>query len=279
VHVSAFFVNLPLALLTALVWLTLAFVASRVVHRHAIVDVFWGAGFLVVFAESLLVSHAWSTADQHPWWHQGSGDTVRYVVLALVALWSLRLSGYLALRQRGAGEDPRYTMILRGAKGKNETLYAFRTIYLLQAGLLFFISVPLQWIAFSPHFALPVVIVASVVVVVGVWFESVGDYQLRRFLADPANKGTTMDRGLWGWTRHPNYFGDAVVWWGLFGFAAATGWGLLSVLSPLVMNRLLTSVSGKPLLEGKLTKTRAGYQEYVAEVSPFFPRPRRRASS
>ncbi len=275
-HVTAFFLNLPLALLTTLVWLTLAFVTSRVVGRHAVVDIFWGSGFLVVLVESLIVSHAWSTTASHPWFHEMA--SVRWLTLALVAIWSLRLSGYLVLRQRGAAEDSRYVMIMRGAKGKNETLYAYRTIYLLQAGLMFFVSLPLQWIAFASHFSQPVVIVGALGVLIGVTFESVGDFQLRRFLADPANAGTTMDKGLWGWTRHPNYFGDAVVWWGLFLVAAASGWGALTVLSPLVMTRLLTSVSGKPLLEYKLKKTRQGYEAYLAEVSGFVPRPRRRAS-
>jgi steroid 5-alpha reductase family enzyme len=272
-----FLVNLALALGTSALWLTGAFATSRLVHRHAVVDVFWGSGFLVVYLESLLVSSIASSHAGSPWWHlNASGASVRWVALVAVAVWSLRLTGYLAWRQRGQGEDSRYVMILRGAKGRNETLYALRTIYLLQAGLLWFVSIPLQWIAFAPSSHAALMWAGAAVVAVGVGFESVGDGQLRRFLADPANRGTTMDRGLWRYTRHPNYFGDAVVWWGLFLLAASTGWGALSVLSPLAMNRLLTSVSGKPLLEAKLTRTRQGYAEYVARTSAFLPPPPRR---
>jgi steroid 5-alpha reductase family enzyme len=107
---------------------------------------------------------------------------------------------------------------------------------------------------------------------IGFVFEAGGDWQLARFTANPANAGKVMDRGFWGWTRHPNYFGDAVVWWGIFAIAASCGWGVLSIASPLAMTFLLTSVSGKPLLEAKLKKTREGYEEYVATTSGFFPR-------
>ena len=259
----------------------IAFGVSRVVKRYAVIDVFWGAGFFVIFAVSLWVSYLFSCSSSHPWWNVGPGvATARWSLLAVVALWSLRLSFYLAVRQRGTSEDSRYVMILRGAKGRNETLYALRTIFLLQAMLLWFISWPLQFVAYASSFNPIISWIAVGVVVVGVSFESIGDLQLRRFLATPANKGTTMNRGLWRYSRHPNYFGDAVVWWGIYLGALSTGWGALTILSPLLMNRLLTSVSGKPLLEGKLTKTRSGYEEYVATTSAFFPRrPRRRPDS
>lgn len=269
---SSFLLNLPLALVSALLWLLIAFVVGRIVGRHAVIDVFWGSGFLVVYLESLYSAHLMSSNSAAPWLHEGAASSARMVVLVLVAIWSLRLSGYLALRQRGAGEDPRYTQILRGAKGKNETLYALKMIYGFQMVLLFFISIPLQFVAFSRQSFLPLVVVGAVLICVGVAFESVADFQLRKFLANPANRGTTLQSGLWATTRHPNYFGDAVVWWGIFAIAASSGWGVLSIASPLAMTFLLTSVSGKPLLEAKLKKTREGYEEYVATTSGFFPR-------
>lgn len=260
--------NLPIALATAWLWALLAFVVGRIVHRHATIDVFWGAGFVVVYLESLVVAHAT---------HSGAAVSYanRYVVLAFVALWGLRLAIYLARRQRGAKEDTRYVFIMKGARGRHETLYALRMIYGLQGLLLWFVSMPLQWIAFHEH-ADALFVPGLVVVAVGVFFEATGDEQLRRFITDPANRGTTMNRGLWRYTRHPNYFGDTVVWCGFYVVAASSGWGWVTILSPIAMIYLLTSLSGKPMLERKLTKTRSGYDEYVAQTSSFFPCPPRK---
>jgi steroid 5-alpha reductase family enzyme len=273
---TSFLLNLPIALGAAVFWLLLAFAVSRMVKRHAVIDVFWGSGFLVVYLESLVVSNAWSSNSTAPWFEVSSAHTARLVALVFVAIWSLRLSGYLALRQRGAGEDPRYTRILKGARGKNETLYALKMIYGFQMVLLFFISIPLQFLAFARHAFLPLVVLGALLMVIGIGFETVADFQLRQFLANPENRGTTLRTGLWATTRHPNYFGDAVVWWGIFTIAVSTGWGALALASPLAMTYLLTSVSGKPMLEAKLTKTRVGYEEYVASTSGFFPRPPKR---
>ncbi|MEI6700256.1 MAG: DUF1295 domain-containing protein [Actinomycetota bacterium] len=271
-NATSFVLNLLFALGTCVAWLLLAFGVSRIVHRHAVIDVFWGSGFLIVYLESLGSSALLSRHASHPWFHDDAAMTARLLVLALVALWALRLSGYLALRQRGQGEDPRYTMILRGAKGRNENLYALKTIYGLQMALLFFVSLPLQWLAFAQNSMLLVAALGGVLMAVGLGFEALGDAQLRAFLRNAANKGTTLRTGLWRYTRHPNYFGDAVVWWGIFVVAASTGWGLLTVLSPVAMTYLLTSVSGKPLLEGRLKRTRPDYEDYLASTSGFFPR-------
>jgi steroid 5-alpha reductase family enzyme len=269
----SFLANLPIALATAWLWALLAFLVGRVVHRHATIDVFWGAGFLVVMLESLYVAHlapAPSSAGV-----VATSYTERIVVVAFVASWGLRLALYLARRQRGSGEDVRYVFIMKGARGRNETLYALRMIYGLQGLLLWFVSMPLQWIAFhEPRMAL--FVAGLVLVTIGLCFEATGDEQLRRFVANPDNRGTTMTRGLWRYTRHPNYFGDSVVWCGFYVVACSVGWGWLTILSPLVMIYLLTSLSGKPMLERRLTKTRAGYDEYIASTSSFIPRPPRR---
>ncbi len=277
----SFVQNLPLALLTAWAWAFLAFLVGRIVKRHATIDVFWGAGFLIIYLESLLLDHhfistyanalhvAETVGSPHPaTWSYAE----RFLVLAFVAMWSLRLSIHLALRQRGAKEDARYVVIMKGARGRNETLYALKMIYALQGLLLWFVSMPLQWIAAQHHFDW-MMIPGLVLVAIGFLFEATGDEQLRRFVANPSTRGTTMNRGLWRYTRHPNYFGDAVVWCGFYVVASSAGWGALTILSPLTMIYLLTSLSGKPMLERKLTKTRAGYDEYVATTSSFFPRP------
>jgi len=118
-----------------------------------------------------------------------------------------------------------------------------------------------------------------VLVAIGIFFEATADEQLRRFIANPATRGTTLNAGLWRYTRHPNYFGDALVWSGFYVVACSSGWGWLTILSPVVMIYLLTSLSGKPMLERKLTQTRAGYDEYVATTSSFLRVPRESADS
>lgn len=245
---------------------TLAFIVGRVNNRYRDIDVFWPLGFVAVAVSGYLCS-----AGQ-----PGASTLQRSLLLAIVALWGLRLAAHLAWRGRGEPEDPRYTMIMRGARGRNETLYALKIVYGLQAGLMFFVSltVTVGMFAGGPLAVLQVVGVA--IWLVGFGFEAIGDLQLARFKADPSNAGTVMDRGLWAWTRHPNYFGDACCWWGVFLVASSGLWGLATVLSPLLMNRLLTSVSGKPLLEARMATTRAGFADYVARTSPFFPRPPRR---
>jgi steroid 5-alpha reductase family enzyme len=268
----SFLTNLPIALGVAWLWSLLAFGVARLRHRHATIDVFWGAGFLVVYMECFRIAHAG--------YSRGGATSApslvnRLVVLGFVAAWGLRLAIFLARRQRGAAEDPRYVMIMRGARGRHETLYALRMIYGLQGLLLWFVSMPLQWIAF--HERVDALFVPGLAVVaIGIVFEATGDEQLRRFIADPATRGTTMNRGLWRYTRHPNYFGDAVVWCGFYIIACASGWGWLTILSPVAMIYLLTSLSGKPMLERNLAQTRAGYDEYIATTSSFVPRPPRR---
>lgn len=270
----SFVQNLPLALLTAWVWTFLAYLVGRVVKRHATIDVFWGAGFLVIYVESLLLDHHFVSANAGA--SNGPNNySDRFLVLAFVALWSLRLSLHLALRQRGTHEDTRYVFIMKGARGRNETLYALRMIYGLQGLLLWFVSIPLQWIAAQYHFD-RLLVPGLVLVATGFLLEAIGDEQLRRFVADPATRGTTMNHGLWRYTRHPNYFGDSVVWCGFYVVACSADWGVLTVLSPVAMIYLLTSLSGKPLLERKLANTRAGYDEYVEITSSFFPRPPKR---
>ena len=168
--------------------------------------------------------------------------------------------------------------IMKGANGRNETLYALKTIYGLQGLLIWFVALPLQWVAFSDSFD-GLVVVGLVLVAIGVYFEAVGDEQLRRFIKNPANAGTTMSCGLWRYTRHPNYFGDAVVWCGFYVVALSCPGGVFTILSPLTMIWLLTSLSGRPMLERKLSSTRKGYEEYVATTSSFIPRPPKRPAS
>jgi steroid 5-alpha reductase family enzyme len=242
----------------------ITFLIGRRIGRYNVVDVAWGVGFVAVAAVAAAV---------------GTGDLFRRVLLLiLVAVWRLRLAWHMIVKSAGKGEDPRYRDLLRGDFSAGHVL---RKVFAVQAASTWFVSLPLQVSAVldpTPPLLRPVLVAGVVMWVVGVLFEAVGDHQLRRFKANPANKGVIMDRGMWAWTRHPNYFGDACVWWGLWLVGGlASGWlpGLLTVLAPVAMTYFLVFATGARLLERTMMK-RPGYPEYAARTSMFFPRPPRR---
>ncbi|SEE64238.1 DUF1295 domain-containing protein [Streptomyces sp. Ag109_O5-10] len=257
---GAFALNLAWAAAAALAVMLVTFAVAVRTGLHRIVDVAWGIGFTAVAVVSLGAS-----AEE--------GDLVRrLLVTALTAVWGLRLAVHIARRGRGHGEDPRYEAMLAKAPG-NRNAYALRMVYLLQGALVWLVSLPVQaaqYVSGPPS--------ALTLAGVGLWalgagFEAVGDAQLARFKADPVNRGRIMDRGLWSWTRHPNYFGDFCVWWGLFLLTCdAPEAAAVSVVSPVVMSLLLTKGSGKRLLERHMAD-RPGYAAYAARTSGFFPRP------
>ncbi|MFE1382481.1 DUF1295 domain-containing protein [Streptomyces sp. NPDC058740] len=242
-----------------------AFAIGTAKGLHRIVDVAWGAAFAAVAVVAWFLS-------------AGHGDDVRRTAVALATVvWGLRLATHIALRGRGHGEDPRYARMLARARG-NPTLYALRKVYLLQGALVWLVSLPVQFAVLLPGPPGATLWAGLAVWAVGLGFEAVGDRQLARFKADPANRGRIMDRGLWSWSRHPHYFGDFLVWWGLYLTACAT-WqsALLTLVSPLVMSGLLIWGSGKRLLEAHMAN-RPGYAAYRARTSGFIPRPPRRAA-
>ncbi|NEA68521.1 DUF1295 domain-containing protein [Streptomyces sp. SID12488] len=259
----AFALNLAWAAAAALTVMLVTFGVAVRVGVHRIVDVAWGTGFAAVAVTTFAAS-------------AGEGDLVRrLLVTSLTAVWGLRLAVHIARRGRGHGEDPRYEKMLAKAPG-NRNAYALRMVYLLQGGLVWLVSLPVQAAQYVSGPPSALAWAGTALWAVGIGFEAVGDAQLARFRSDPANRGKIMDRGLWAWTRHPNYFGDFCVWWGLFLIVcdspAAAG---VSVVSPVVMSLLLTRGSGKRLLERHMAD-RPGYAEYTARTSGFFPRPPRR---
>jgi steroid 5-alpha reductase family enzyme len=246
-----------LAGLMVLVWL-----ASLPLRNASIVDIAWGSAFVLVAWTAFVVG-------------EGSDDR-RTLLAVLVTVWGLRLTLYLAWRNGVRHEDYRYAAMRR----RNPERFPTRslvTVFLLQGVLAWIVSLPVQLAAAGddPDGLGALAAVGVVLWVVGFLFEAVGDAQLARFKADPGNAGTVMDRGLWRYTRHPNYFGDFCVWWGIFLVAAEAPLARIGVVGPVVMSILLMRVSGVPLLERSLTKRRAGYAEYVARTSAFFPRPPR----
>ncbi len=193
------------------------------------------------------------------------------LLLALVTAWGLRLALYLSWRNLGHEEDRRYQAIRR----RNEPNFAFKSLYLvfaLQAVLAWIISLPLVGAVAVPGPLGILDFVGAALCVVGLVFEAGGDWQLARFKRDPANAGKVMDRGLWRYTRHPNYFGDFCVWWGFFAIALAAG-AWWSVPGPLLMSYLLLKVSGVRLLERDIGKRRPEYADYVRRTNAFFPGP------
>jgi steroid 5-alpha reductase family enzyme len=242
--------------------LMLALWAASVRMRDAsIVDVFWGPAFAAVGWTSVAVA----------------GPSPRgTLVAALATAWGLRLAVHLARRRRGQGEDRRYAA-MRAAHGERFALASLFTVFLLQAALVWLVSLPLQAAAAIPPGAPLGALDAAGVAVFGsgLAFEAVADAQLARFLADPRNRGGVMQSGLWRYSRHPNYFGDFLVWWGLGLVALAAGaWWALA--GPALMTVLLLRVSGVTLLEKTIGDRRPAYAAYAARTSALFPRPPRR---
>jgi steroid 5-alpha reductase family enzyme len=243
--------------------LALAFVAWIVAtsRRNAgLVDIFWSLFFIAAAATYLTL---------------GPSSERGHVVFALVLAWGLRLAAYLAIRNWNAPEDHRY----RAIRARNEPGFAWKSLYLvfgLQAILAWLIAAPLA-VAIGAAGELGTLGYAGALVVAfGIAFETVADAQLKAFKAEPANEGKVLDRGLWRYTRHPNYFGEFCVWWGFFVIALGAG-GAWTVFSPLLMSLLLLKVSGVTLLERDIGERRPGYREYVASTNAFFPGPRRSA--
>ncbi len=236
------------------------FVIGRRIGRYNIVDVTWGLGFVAVAAVAAIL---------------GTGDASRRVLLlVLVSMWGLRLAWHMVVKSAGKGEDPRYEHLLRGDFSAGNVI---RRIFVIQALATWFVSLPLQLSATlgpTPAQLRPVLIAGVAVWVIGLTFEAVGDHQLRRFKADPANKGVIMDRGLWSWTRHPNYFGDACVWWGLWLAGIAGAISLVTVLSPVLMTYFLVYATGARPTE-KIMAKRPGFDEYRSRTSFFVPLPPR----
>ena len=230
----------------------------------SIIDTFWGLGFVAVAVSSFLVS-------------AGHGDPGRRLVALLVpAVWGLRLAGYLHWRNHGKPEDPRYTALLRRRTGPLVP-FVLRTIFWAQGWVMWVVSIPITVAMFERRPVDALTWVGVALAAVGLFFETVGDLQLARFRADPANAGKIMDRGLWAWTRHPNYFGDLCVMFALWLIAAGSWLGLLTVFAPILMTYMLVTKTGKRMLDRRLARTRGeDYIRYAARTSGLIPWPPRK---
>ena len=238
-------------------------------ENSSIVDVAWGPGILAIGLTYYLTGPAFYFAS-------ADGFVLRpHLTLALAALWAVRLASHLYARMRVLGEDFRYV----GWRDRYEGHWwwiSFFKVFLLQAVLAWVVSLPLYFaiVSMSPRPLTFLDYVGIVVFAAGLVIESVADEHLRRFRADRANRGKVLDTGLWRYTRHPNYFGDFCVWWGLYLIAAAGG-AWWTILSPLAMSFLLLRVSGVTLLESDMAERRPDYRDYQARTNAFFPGPPR----
>ena len=235
---------------------------SLVTRDASLVDRFWGAGFVLI---------AWVLQASVP---VHSSSPVRLVVLSLVTIWGLRLSLYIHFRNQGHGEDYRYAE-MRTHHGPRFWWYSFLSVFTLQGTLMLIVAAPVIFVMSSPEVGplTTMSIVGSVIWMVGFILEAGGDYQLASFKKEPTNKGKLLKSGFWSLTRHPNYFGDALQWWGLGCFALPYGpWAFATLIGPLVMTLFIRKVSGVDLLEKSLTKTKPGFEQYVKSTPAFIPR-------
>ena len=238
---------------------------SLKLENWSIIDTFWGLGFVVVAVVSYFVS-------------SGHGDQGRRLVAVLVPLvWGLRLAGYIHWRNHGRPEDPRYTALLRRRTGPLIP-FVVKTIFWAQGWVMWVVAIPITVAMFERVPVDGITWVGVGLAVVGLFFESVGDIQLARFKAIPQNAGKLMDKGLWSWTRHPNYFGGLCVMFAFWLIACGSWIGIACIGAPILMTRMLLTKTGKRMLDRRLAKTRGdAYVQYARRTSGLIPRPPRRA--
>ena len=232
------------------------FIIAQIKNDNSIVDIAWGLGFVIV------AIYSFANAPNH---------SIRSIIVTtLVSIWGLRLSYHLFKRNWNSSEDFRYQK-MRKKWGKKVVIKSFWRIFMVQAFFLLIISYPVVLVNANPGGSLQIFdLLAFVVWGIGFFFEVVGDKQLRDFIAERNNKREIMTQGLWKYTRHPNYFGEATMWWGIFLFALNVDLGITTIISPVIITWLLLFVSGVPLLEKKYANNKR-YQEYAQRTNKFFP--------
>ncbi|MFB3776321.1 MAG: DUF1295 domain-containing protein [Bryobacteraceae bacterium] len=244
----------------AAIYASLWFLAALRLRRNDVADVAWGVGFIV---QALLAQ-----------WVAGATSGRGLLMLALVTIWGLRLSLYIGLRNRGKLEDPRYRK-WREEWGSRATVRAYFQVFLLQALLAVVILSPVTYVLADRRPGLGWLdILGADVWLLGFVFEAVGDWQLAQFKADPGNRGRIITTGLWRYTRHPNYFGEVTLWWGIWLIACSVPGGWRTVFGPAAISALILFVSGIPLLEKKY-EGNVEFEEYRKRTSGFFPLPPR----
>jgi steroid 5-alpha reductase family enzyme len=253
------FIGITLLNLSAVIaMMFLGWLVSLRTKNVTVVDSLWGLGFVIIAWITYFMSDGYATR--------------KFLLTLLVTVWGLRLSLYLSWRNWGKGEDPRYGS-WRKESGERFWIVSLFKVFVLQAVVMWCISLAPQvgQLAAVPARLTWLDALGSLTFTVGFLFESVSDWQLLRFKSKPENKGRVMDRGLWSYSRHPNYFGEFLVWWGIFLVALATPGSWWTVVSPLIVTAVLTKMTGIPLTEKTITHTRPGYAAYADRTNAFFP--------
>lgn len=235
-------------------YFTLWYLVGVIIKNASIIDIGWGFGFVVIAVVSFLQNMTLASG----------------IITALVTIWGLRLTYHIFKRNAGKPEDFRYANFRR-EWGKTYYIRSYFQLFMFQAVMMFLISLSYVYANNIGEInSLPLFIAGGAVWLFGFLFEAIGDYQLKKFIKNRDNKGKLIDTGLWGYTRHPNYFGEATLWWGIFMMAIATGAPWYVVISPITITVLVRFVSGVPFLEERLKK-RNGYEEYVNKTNIFVP--------
>jgi len=244
------------AIILVFVYFLLFFLVAQSIKNNGIVDIGWGIGFVLI---------AWFMAIT-----KGGSNAATLLITFCVTLWGTRLFYHIIKRNLGKPEDFRYAN-WRKEWGKWVVIRSFFQVFMLQGVFMLIIGLPIIWIyeATAPVNFL-ILGLGAFIWAIGFYFEALGDYQLKMFLANPKNKGKLMDQGLWALTRHPNYFGEATMWWGIFVMALSVETSWLTIISPIAITYLLVFVSGVPLLEASLKK-RPEFAAYAAKTSIFIP--------
>jgi len=246
------------ALLIILILMSFLWIISIIVKNVSIVDFFWGLGFVITCIFYFL--------------NTNGSDLRKILLTGMVSIWGLRLSAYIAWRNKGRGEDFRYREFRKKYGEKRYWWISFFQTFLLQGFLMWMISAPLLGAQYSgADRSLGTLDYLGIILwLIGVLFEAGGDFQLAKFKSKPENRGTVLNTGLWKYTRHPNYFGDAAIWWG-FGLICLAAGSYTPVLGSLLMTGLIIKVSGVALLEKALIVKKPQYKEYIEKTSAFIP--------
>lgn len=245
-----------LALVTVFIYMTVWFFVSLIIKRNDFVDVAWGLGFVVI---------AWVMFSRRP-------SLQLSLAAMLVTIWGTRLAVHILLRNLKKDEDYRYKQ-WRKDWGKWFVARSFVQVYMLQGLLMLFVSAPVIFLGRNGlDTILPIHFFAVALWTFGFFFEAVGDYELRQFIKNPANKGKIMQDGLWRYTRHPNYFGEVTQWWAIWLISFGSAWFIPAIIGPLTISTLILKVSGIPMLEAKY-KGNKKFEIYRKQTSKFFPMP------
>jgi steroid 5-alpha reductase family enzyme len=245
-----------LSAIVIFIYMSLFFLLAQALSDNSIVDIGWGIGFIVLSAMLL--------------YHSDNISGRQWLLFVLIVLWGARLSLHIFIRNLGKPEDFRYAN-WRKEWGRYAVIRSFLQVFMLQGFFMFIIALPLMIVKISTPSSLQLFdYIGLTVWLIGFYFEAVGDYQMVQFKKNPDNKGKFITTGLWKYTRHPNYFGECMMWWGIFIISIPAGNIWISVISPVVLSWLLTRVSGVPMLEKKYEGNKA-FEEYARKTSAFFP--------